>query len=58
MKDFRDSMSGIFTTCVSFGTIDESPMAYKPPERILEAISGNATVLSHWRVRYNFKAAE
>ena len=36
LDEFKQSMSGIYTTSVCSGTIDESPMAYKPIESIIE----------------------
>ena len=38
MKDYKEAMKGIFTSCVSSATIDESPMAYKPMEEIIANI--------------------
>ena len=37
MKDFKASMSGIYTTSVNQGTLDESPMAYKNAQEIIDA---------------------
>ena len=58
MKDFKDSMSGIFTTSVSKNTIDESPMAYKDSNEIVEAIQDTVEVLAILKPIYNFKAGE
>jgi RNA-splicing ligase RtcB len=58
MSDFKDAMKDIYTTSVSQATIDESPMAYKPAQQIIDAISGNAEIVSHMVPTYNFKASE
>jgi len=33
LKEFKESMKGIYSTTVNKSTIDECPMAYKPMER-------------------------
>lgn len=58
MEDFKASMEGIYTTCVSTGTIDESPMAYKPYEEIMANIEPTATIIERIKPIYNFKASE
>lgn len=58
MADFKKSMEGIYTTSVCAATIDESPMAYKPMDEILENIGGNAEIVSIIKPIYNFKASE
>lgn len=49
-------MEGIFTTCVSNSTLDESPMAYKPMEEILEIIGDTIEIEEIVKPIYNFKA--
>ncbi len=49
-------MEGIFTTCVSNSTLDESPMAYKPMEEILEVIGDTIEIEEIVKPIYNFKA--
>ena len=56
MKDYRESMAGIYTTCVSKGTVDESPMAYKPAAEIIANIEPTAEILSQIKPIYNYKA--
>lgn len=51
-------MKGIFTTCVNTSTIDESPMAYKPMDEIIENIEPAAEIINIIKPIYNFKAAE
>ena len=58
MEDFKASMEGIYTTCVSTGTIDESPMAYKPFDEIMRNIEPTADIVERIRPIYNFKASE
>ena len=58
MKDFKDSMAGIYSTSVSRSTIDESPMAYKPMQSILDNIGESVEVVDIIKPIYNFKAGE
>lgn len=56
LKDFVDSMKGIFTTSVNDSTIDESPMAYKPMDEIIENIKDTVDIIETLKPIYNFKA--
>lgn len=58
LDDFKKSMAEIYTTCVSTGTIDESPMAYKPFDEIIRNIEPTADIIDRIRPIYNFKASE
>ena len=58
MKEYRESMSGIYTTSVNKATLDESPMAYKPIDEIMANIEPTAEIVSHIRPIYNFKAGD
>lgn len=58
MNDFKDSMSGIYSTSVNKNTLDESPMCYKDINEIIENIQPTAKVLKKIKPVYNFKAAE
>ena len=58
METFQKEMSGIYTTCVSPDTLDESPMAYKSLDEIAAQISPTAEICQQIRPVYNFKAAE
>lgn len=58
MDEFRAEMKGIYTTSVSESTIDESPMAYKPMQSILDNIGDTVDVVSIIKPVYNFKASE
>lgn len=56
MDDYRESMRGIYSTSVCESTLDESPMAYKPMNEILEAIKDTVDVIDILKPVYNFKA--
>lgn len=58
LGDFENSMRGIYTSCVNSSTIDESPMAYKPMDEIIENIEPAADIVNIIKPIYNFKAAE
>ena len=58
MKEYKEAMSGIYTTSVNKGTLDESPMAYKPIGEIVANIEPTAEIVSHIRPIYNFKAGD
>lgn len=58
MKEFKESMQGIYTTCINKSTIDESPMAYKPMEEIINNIGDTVEILEVIKPIYNFKAGE
>ena len=58
MKDYKESMKGIYTSCVNKGTIDESPFAYKPIDEIVANIEPTASIVSRIRPIYNFKAGD
>lgn len=53
---FKQEMQGIFTTCISRETIDESPMAYKPMQEIVNRITPTVEIVSTIKPLYNFKA--
>lgn len=58
MSDYKESMEGIYTTCITPETVDESPFAYKPMEEILDNIEDTVTVEKKLHPVYNFKASE
>jgi len=58
MKEFKDSMEGIYTTSVNISTIDESPMAYKPMDEIIQNIQDTVKIEKIIKPIYNFKAGE
>lgn len=58
LDEFKNTMDGIYTTCVNESTLDESPQAYKPAEEIIEAISETVEIKQILKPIYNFKASE
>ena len=58
LEDFKKSMDGIHTSCVSEGTLDESPMAYKSIESVLPWIKETADVVDIIKPIWNYKATE
>lgn len=57
LDDFRKSMEGIFTTCIHQGTVDESPMAYKNADMIINAVGPTVEITNRLLPVWNFKAA-
>ncbi|MDE6578366.1 MAG: RtcB family protein [Muribaculaceae bacterium] len=55
VNSFVKSMSGIFSTSVGEGTVDESPMAYKPTQEIIELIKPTVEVIAMVMPRLNIK---
>lgn len=58
MQEFQESMRGIYTTSVCQSTVDESPMAYKPMESIIENIGDTVQIVDIIKPVYNFKASD
>lgn len=58
MEEYQAQMAGIYTTCVNTSTLDESPMAYKNMDEIVQNIEPTAEIIAHIKPIYNFKAAE
>ena len=58
MEEYEAQMAGIYSTCISRSTLDESPMAYKSMEEIAQRIVPTADVICRIKPIYNFKAAE
>ena len=57
MDEFRKSMTGIYSTSINEKTLDESPMAYKRIEDIVENILPTVDIVSAIKPIYNFKAS-
>jgi RNA-splicing ligase RtcB len=53
---FKREMDGIYTTTADQGTIDESPMAYKDKDLIIEAVKETVSIDFLIKPIYNFKA--
>ena len=58
LNDYQTAMEGIYTTTANRETLDESPMAYKRMEDIIDAIRETVDIVEIIRPVYNFKAAE
>ena len=58
MSEFEKEMEGIYSTSVNEATIDESPMAYKRMEDIVNNIGDTVNVVKVIKPIYNFKAGE
>lgn len=56
LEDFKKTMKGIYSTSVGESTLDESPMAYKPIESIIENIKDTADIIDILKPIYNYKA--
>ncbi|MFU2423403.1 MAG: RtcB family protein, partial [Bacteroides sp.] len=57
MKEYEESMKGIYTTSVNKYTLDESPMAYKSLDDIIDVIKDSVDVIDIMKPIYNFKAS-
>lgn len=55
MADFRQTMSDVFSTSICESTLDESPMAYKPTEEILELVKPTVDIISMIKPKLNIK---
>lgn len=58
MDEYKEMMSGIYTTSVNEATLDEAPMAYKRLEDIIDVIKESVDVIDVMKPIYNFKASE
>lgn len=56
VSEFKNQMSGIYTTSVNKDTLDECPMAYKGMDDIVNNISDTVDIVQVIRPIYNFKA--
>ena len=56
MEEYRRAMQGIYSTSVNENTLDESPMAYKGIDEIVENITPTAEIVARIKPIYNFKA--
>ena len=55
MKEYKEKMKNVYSTCVNTSTIDESPTAYKSIEQIQKDIEPIADIVDHLIPLYNFK---
>jgi len=59
MEEYQKRMNdkNVWSSCISTGTLDESPMAYKSYQYLLEFIGDTVDIVDHWAEIYNFKSA-
>lgn len=58
VEEYKKEMEGIYSTCINAATLDESPMAYKSIDEIVENIEPTAEIITKIKPVYNFKAPE
>ncbi len=58
MEEFKDRMKNVYSTSVCTNTIDESPMAYKDPEDIIDNIQDTCDIVTRITPVWNVKAGE
>jgi tRNA-splicing ligase RtcB (3'-phosphate/5'-hydroxy nucleic acid ligase) len=56
LKDFKDTMSNVWTTSVGESTLDEAPMVYKSLHEIVENAGDTIDIVDVVKPLYNFKA--
>ncbi len=56
LKEFQETMQGIYSTSVCESTINESPFAYKPVQDIIDHIEATVDIMDMIKPIYNFKA--
>lgn len=56
LEEYKQSMEGIWSSCINKNTIDEAPMAYKNADAIKSAIGCTVNILEELKPIYNFKA--
>lgn len=58
MEEFQKTMTNVYSTTVCEGTLDESPMAYKPMDEIVRLIEPTVEILYFVRPKINIKATD
>ena len=58
MEEYRNEMAGVYTTSVNEKTLDESPMAYKSLDDIIDVIQDSVDVIDIMKPVFNFKASD
>lgn len=56
VEEYKAAMTGIYSTSIGHSTLDESPMAYKTMDSILDKITPTVKVEKIIKPIYNFKA--
>ena len=58
LDEFQESMKGIYSTTICKGTLDESPMAYKDTNEIIDLIKETCNVKYLLKPKINIKATD
>lgn len=58
LGEYKDSMKGVYSTCISTDTLDEAPGVYKNMKEILDCIQPTCSVVEVIKPAYNFKASD
>jgi len=58
MEEFQEDMKGIWSSCITPGTLDEAPRAYKDFQVILDTVKDTVDIEFHMKPVYVFKATE
>jgi len=58
LEEFQKEMTGVWSSCIAKETLDESPMAYKNKQKIIDSIGDNVKIEFIMKPIYNFKATE
>lgn len=56
LKDFKETMKGIYSSSVCQSTVDESPMVYKSIDEIIDNLQNSVELIDIIKPIYNFKA--
>ncbi len=56
VSEFKKAMSGIYSTCINKGTLDEVPFAYRTLDDIREVIGETVKIDKIIKPVYNYKA--
>lgn len=57
LKAYRESMKGIFSSCIDTSTLDESPLAYKKSDHIIKATEESVNIDFIAKPIWNFKSS-
>ena len=55
VSEFKASMKGIYTSCISKDTLDEAPFAYRDIDYIKEAVKETVEITKLLKPVYNYK---
>ena len=58
LDEYKEAMKGIYTTSVNESTIDESPMAYRSIDDIVDVVDPTVEIIDITTPVYNFKASK